>query len=193
LISVKLILQSGFTTRLKTLIILATLSIACILNSGCSSLPFFEQKSVEITYSSPDRISFQGKGAGAGIALMSSMGPVGIAIGVAIDEGIAQDIRENADNGGIDFKSIFQQAVRQTDQFQQAESIEVKQYGFVIKNGSKDYVAAEIQILVTQDGEIEQRILSSWPKQQELERWVTLDELKTDSDVIKELFLMALK
>jgi hypothetical protein len=120
-------------------------------------------------------------------------GPVGIAIGVAIDEGIAKDIRSNADNGGIDFKSIFEQSVRQTDQFKQAESIEVKQYGFVIKNGSKDYVAAEIQILVTQDGEVEQRILSSWSKQQELERWVTLDELKTDSDVIKELFLMALK
>jgi len=189
----KLIRNSKKFTLLKNFLILITLLIACLFNTSCSSSFLFSQDSVEITYRSPDRISFQGKGAGAGMALMSTMGPVGIALGVAIDEGIAKDIRSNAESSGIDFKSIFKQTVKQSDQFKQAESIEVKQYGFVIKNGSKDYVAAEIHILVTQGGDVEQRKLSSWSEQQDLERWVTLDELKTDPDVIKELFLMALK
>jgi len=41
------------------------------------------------------RVGFSGKGAGAGVMLSASMGPMGIAIGVAIDEGIAKKIREN--------------------------------------------------------------------------------------------------
>lgn len=164
-----------------------------LLLSACSSLPFSFNDPVEITYSSPDRIGFQGKGAGAGIALMSSMGPVGIAIGVAIDEGIAKDIRANAATGGVDFKTLFQQAIEQNEQFKYADSIEVKQYGFVIKNGSKDYVAAKIHLLVTQDKKVQEQVLTSWPKQQELELWVTLDEIKTKPETIEKLFSMALK
>ena len=154
------LLQGAVSTRLKSLIILVTVSIVYFLNSACSSVSLFVQGPIEITYSSSDRISFQGKGAGAGMALMSTMGPVGIALGVAIDEGIANDIRNNADNSGVEFQALFQQAVEQTNLFKQAESIEVKQYGFVIKNGSKDYVAAEIRALVTMGGEVEQRILN---------------------------------
>ena len=154
------LLQGAVSTRLKSLIILVTVSIVYFLNSGCSSVSLFVQGPIEITYSSSDRISVQGKGAGAGMALMSTMGPVGIALGVAIDEGIANDIRNNADNSGVEFQALFQQAVEQTNLFKQAESIEVKQYGFVIKNGSKDYVAAEIRALVTMGGEVEQRILN---------------------------------
>lgn len=160
--------------------------------SACSSLPFSFNDAVEISYSSPDRISFQGKGAGAGMALMSSMGPVSIAIGVAIDEGIAKDIRSSAIVGGVDFKALFQQAVKKNDQFRQDDNIEVKQYGFFIKNVSKDYVAAEVHILVTQNGHVELRVLTSWPNQQEQELWVTLDDVKTKPDAIEKLFSMAL-
>jgi hypothetical protein len=83
------------------LIVLAAVSTACFINAGCSSLSLFTQKPIEIIYTSPDRISFQGKGAGAGIALISSMGPVGIALGVAIHEGIAKDIRTTAKIGRV--------------------------------------------------------------------------------------------
>ena len=145
---------------MKKGIIAAALLFAFLINSACTSLGFQSESAAEILYSAPDRISFQGKGAGAGMALMSIVGPVGIALGVAIDEGIANDIRNNADNSGVEFQALFQQAVEQTNLFKQAESIEVKQYGFVIKNGSKDYVAAEIRALVTMGGEVEQRILN---------------------------------
>jgi hypothetical protein len=174
-------------------ILVMTLAMAVgLMLSACSSFPFTFNSPIEITYSSPDRISFQGKGAGAGIALMSTMGPVGIALGVAIDEGIAKDIRENAESGGIDFKHIVELAVSQSASLQNAERIDVKKYGFVIKNGSKDYVAAEVDLIVTENGESKSMKVSSWPKQQELELWITLDELKTKPEAIETLFSMAL-
>ena len=71
----KLISKSEVFTHLKTLLMVATLLIASFFNAGCSSLSLFspaqiKKSFIEIFYSSPDRISFQGKGAGAGIALM---------------------------------------------------------------------------------------------------------------------------
>ena len=77
----KNILRSKSFTRLRLSLVTTFLFILCVASSGYSSL-FFSQTSVEIHYSSPDRISFQGKGAGAGITLMSSMGPVGLAVNI---------------------------------------------------------------------------------------------------------------
>ena len=63
--------------------------------TGCA--PNKHKKALEhkitVNIKEPARIRFSGKGAGAGMMLMSSMGPMGIAIGVAIDEGIAKDIQ----------------------------------------------------------------------------------------------------
>jgi hypothetical protein len=179
--------------KFSNILVMAMTIVMALAISACSSLPFSFNNSIEITYSSPDRISFQGKGAGAGIALMSTMGPVGIALGVAIDEGIAKDIRANAESGGIDFKRIFDLTVSQSDLLKNAERIEVKKYGFVIKNGSKDYVAAEVDLVITEGGEVHTLRLSSCGSQQELELWVTLDDIKTKPEAIEKLFSMALK
>jgi len=178
-------MKKGFIT--------AALLFSFLINSACTSLGFQSESAVEILYSSPDRISFQGKGAGAGMALMSSMGPVGIALGVAIDEGIAKDIRETAQQGGVDFKQLLNAAIDDLSILQQAERIEVKRYGFVIKDGSNDYVAAEIHLLVTHDGQTEDLVLSSWDRQQSEELLITLDDVKMKSDSILQLFEVALK
>ena len=171
---------------------------ASVTNSGCTSLSFLsdtlvEKTPVEIHYNSPDRISFQGKGAGAGIALMSSMGPVGIAIGVAIDEGIAKDIRDTAKAGDVDFKTLLKDSVATMDTLKDADRIDVKRYGFVIKNGSKDYVAAEIHVTVTKGDVTNDVTLSSWSKQEAVNDRVTLDDVKTKPEAIEKLFVMALK
>jgi hypothetical protein len=173
--------------------IAAALLFSFLINSACTSLGFQSESAVEILYSAPDRISFQGKGAGAGMALMSSMGPVGIALGVAIDEGIAKEIRETAQQGGVEFKALLNSAIADVGGLQQADRIEVKRYGFVIKDGSNDYVAAEIHLLVMQDGQTEDLILSSWDRQQAEELWITLNDVKTKADSILALFEMALK
>lgn len=188
-------LLSETFTRLKALLALIIIT-ASLFNTGCSSLSFTSNNStqIEIHYSSPDRISFQGKGAGAGMALMSTMGPVGIALGVAIDEGIAKDIRETAKAGNVDFKEMFSKAVLSIDILKNADRIEVKKYGFVIKDGSKDYVAAEVHLkVINEANKASDVILSSWPSQQETENWVTLDDVKSKSEKIEMLFKMALE
>jgi hypothetical protein len=195
---VKLISKTAVFSRLKNCAVAMILFTVCVTNSGCTSLSLFtdvfvEKTPVEIHYNSPDRISFQGKGAGAGIALMSSMGPVGIAIGVAIDEGIAKDIRDTAKAGDVDFKTLLKDSVATMDTLKDADRIDVKRYGFVIKNGSKDYVAAEIKLTVIKGDVTKDITLSSWSNQEALKDWVTLDDVKTKPEAIEKLFVMALK
>lgn len=69
--------------------------------SGCASNILF-RKIPALVYIKPDCITFEGKGAGAAFALMATMGPVAAALGVAIDEGIAKDIRDTAEQGGCE-------------------------------------------------------------------------------------------
>ena len=69
------------------------------LVSACSQLPEEEKAHFRIA-EEDNRIRFKGKGASAGMMLMSSMGPTGIAIGVAIDEGIAKKINAAFESEG---------------------------------------------------------------------------------------------
>lgn len=55
---------------------------------GCSS-----NTSRSVVISLPEKLTYEGKGAAAGIALMGVLGPSGIAIGAAIDVGISKDIQ----------------------------------------------------------------------------------------------------
>ena len=122
--------------------------------SACSLMNFQsnELKPITVEFAEPSRIQFQGKGAGAGIALMSTMGPVGIALGVAIDEGIAKDIRK-AVSEEVDIQSqIKKQLSRQLEEYgysvidsnnESYPKLVIKRYGFKITNGSPDATAAE--------------------------------------------------
>lgn len=173
-------------------ILIAILALAV---AGCAAIkPASNQ--VDIVYQQPDRIAFQGKGAGAAFALMSTMGPVGAALGVAIDEGIAKDIRQSANAGDIDFKELLHEAVA-SGSFPDASKITVSRYGFVIKDGSKDYVAAEIaltvEMLTNGSLTVEQRLLSSWTPEAGDHYLVTLDEIKSQPEKIRQLFELALK
>ncbi|ACA85781.1 hypothetical protein [Shewanella woodyi] len=131
---------------------------------GCANKSF-ERQDVSYSFSEPNRIQFQGKGAGAGIALMSTMGPVGIALGVAIDEGIAKDIRESAVASGFDMPSYVVKSVDKHSQSKlnpvvidlnyagagvsnELPSIEVKRYGFKTTGGADDATAAELIVIV---------------------------------------------
>lgn len=71
--------------------------LALLVFFSLASCTLFNKKpkppSIQTDYADNFRINFFGKGAGAGMMMMGSMGPMGIAIGVAIDEGIAKDIR----------------------------------------------------------------------------------------------------
>lgn len=81
------------------------LFLGAVLLSACTSLPQRESR-FAINLAEPTLIRFEGKGAAAGFMMSSSMGPMGIAIGVAIDEGIAKDIRGALDSVGCRLEEI---------------------------------------------------------------------------------------
>lgn len=76
-----------------------TITILCI--SACAVIDTQATAQFTFNVAEPNRIRFSGKGAGAGMMLSSSMGAMGVAIGIAIDAGIAKDIQETASKNGI--------------------------------------------------------------------------------------------
>jgi hypothetical protein len=79
------------------------------------------------------------------------------------------------------------------DALKHADRIGVKRYGFVIKNGPKDYFVSEIHVIVIKGDVTNDVTLSSWSKQEAVKDWVILDDVKTKPEAIEKLFVMALK
>ncbi|MFL0810699.1 MAG: hypothetical protein K6L76_09815 [Agarilytica sp.] len=134
--------QNGnFLKQLITISFLATLSCVMI---ACAHTPKVKISRTDITFEEPNRMRFHGKGAGAGMMMMSSMGPMGIAIGVAIDEGIGKEIGEAANKADFDLASLLVAGL--AGAAQQIESIHVKRYGFVTRRGENDPVAPQLHL-----------------------------------------------
>ncbi|KPZ73120.1 hypothetical protein AN944_00268 [Shewanella sp. P1-14-1] len=142
---------------------------------GCSSTNNQSAASLVFSFSDPNRIQFQGKGAGAGIALMSAMGPMGIAVGVAIDEGIAKDIRAATSEQGFDMRNLLSHTAKNvtvnqfTIRFEEASlsgisssdndyMINVEKYGYKIVDGNNDLTAAVLVISWTDKKGVAQKI-----------------------------------
>lgn len=94
------------------------LLIALLLTATLTGCSGFQKKQhvapeshILLTMPSPNRMGFSGKGAGAGMMLMSSLGPAGIAVGVAIDQGIAKDIQTPFEQGGQSMEAIVTEAI----------------------------------------------------------------------------------
>ncbi len=105
-------------------------------------------RNIDVSITEPDRIRFQGKGAGAGMMLMSSMGAMGIAIGVAIDEGIGKDIDAAARSAEFDIQQIMAAAMEESH-FNSA-GLTIERYGFLTRSGDNDPVAAQLHITFSQ-------------------------------------------
>jgi len=105
----------------------------------------------KVTIVNDNELRFSGKGSGAGMMLSSAMGAMGIAIGFAIDEGIAKDIRKAADNYNFDIDLLLK------DYFSQAKvksrskqlSVKVERYGFTTWPVGKDGVMPQLHITVS--------------------------------------------
>lgn len=96
----------------------------------------------------PNRIRFSGKGAGAGMMLVGAMGPMGIAIGAAIDEGIAKDIDSAARRAGLDIESIVRSQSNKIGSCV-ISGVHVKRYGFSMLKSSDELAVAQIKMSVT--------------------------------------------
>lgn len=119
--------------------------------NACTNTKPSQTVALSIEVSEPDRMRFHGKGAGAGMMLMSSMGPMGIAVGVAIDEGIGKDIDESAREAGFSVQDILQTAINQQAQRKPnldpaPLTLRVDRYGFVTRAGEGDPVVPQLHL-----------------------------------------------
>ncbi len=98
----------------------------------------------------PHRMRFYGKGAGAGMMLMSSMGPMGIAVGVAIDEGIGKEIDKTAMQAGFSIEKIVRESLinNAPKTLANIQTINIDRYGFITQSGENDPVAPQLHITI---------------------------------------------
>lgn len=86
----------------------------CVMVSSCSFIKEPRKQVFTVSLQESSAIRFEGKGAVAGVMMSSSMGPMGIAIGVAIDEGIAKDIRGALDGVGCRVDKVVENSFQAT-------------------------------------------------------------------------------
>jgi hypothetical protein len=97
--------------------------------TACTTL---SNRDVQVSYSDRETLAFTGKGAGAGIMLDSLLGGTGVAIGIAIDEGIAKQIRENIEQSYSSYnyaKDLKKQVDKKAPKALQAVMMSVTVFG----------------------------------------------------------------
>ena len=173
---------STFSNKKQTKNIFSTglLIAGSLLFSACSSLQGNQQPEFSVNIAEPERVRFSGKGAGAGMMLMSSMGSMGIAIGVAIDEGIAKEINEAAVAENIDVRALVKTAFSQTQGAKNIQSVNVERYGFVTRSGDGDPAVAELKMDVVCKDESTSSIAYPVDKNDEMLPAEKLENLKSD-------------
>lgn len=120
----------------------------CIVSSigGCTVSNTEKTKNVSVSFEQPDRLRFSGKGASAGI-MMSSFGTMGVAIGIAIDEGIGKKIAHTAEQAGLDVNRTISNGISlqfNIQQFTYPVKVHIERYGFKSVPGEGDSVMAEL-------------------------------------------------
>jgi hypothetical protein len=106
--------------------------------SSCSLLTI-KNTTPNVVLGEDAKFTYSGRGAGAGVALMSTMGPVGIAVGVAIDEGIRKDLEASATSAGFNLSELVGNTLASSEGA--AQSITIIEYGMKDIRGSDDLMA----------------------------------------------------
>lgn len=168
---------------------------------GCSELASqTDRPHIDVVVSEPDRIRFSGKGAGAGMMMAGTMGPMGIAIGVAIDEGIGKDIDSTARGGNVEIKTLLLDAIHAVLDKPGAPlarieadtvRIVVERYGFVTAPGDGDPVQPQLHISYLFNADKKQTLRIPEDFKGDTERVFDiypLDEIKTNAKTIEHAF-----
>lgn len=174
------------------------LVLLCAGMSACS----FAQKRQELAFivKVPEStlIRFEGKGAAAGVMMSSSMGPMGIAIGAAIDEGIAKDIRSALDHVDCKLEHVvggsFETVSRQhsvavmpaLDSGSDADIlIHVDRVTFRVQPSERDLTLAEVSLRMEKSGV--SRELASAYLSDDAGKLIPLEEIRADGGKACEL------
>jgi len=112
---------------------------------GCSTSDVSPESELLVDIAEPDRIRFEGKGSAAGFMLSGSMGPMGIAIGVAIDEGISKEIQSAADSVDFQMESLVRRSFALAPIGCNIKRIEIERYGFKMLSGSGELAVPHIK------------------------------------------------
>lgn len=140
----------------------------------------------------PNKISFEGKGAGAGAMLSSVMGATGIAIGFAIDEGISKDIDEQFLANGNSLELMLKKTISGYDLvFVHADEdrlprLEIIKYGYKI-TGPDDQVSPYIRSDFIRNenevGSVEELLIEY------SESKINLEQAKSNSELVQKQFI----
>lgn len=204
-------IYSANRRALRALLLTSAVLLGATLLTSCSTTDSHSPRQaldLGMTLEEPVRMRFSGKGAGAGMMLMSSMGAMGIAIGVAIDEGIGKDIDTTANAAGFNVSGIFtdavqaqwlaldslegiERSVKYADHLPRPLAVTIQRYGFITQSGDNDPVAPQLHIhyidakglahVIKYPEEFEESDIVTWP----------LDSIKVEGDPILDMHRQA--
>ncbi|KZZ43067.1 MAG: hypothetical protein MK185_10280 [Saccharospirillaceae bacterium] len=158
-----------------------------VLLSSCSVLGYKNSQNT-IYIENTATIKYSGKGAGASFALMGAMGPMGAAIGVAIDEGISKDIRKNIEASGFDLVAHLCEQYREKEVYCVSDSDGARQT-LVIQSidltskGSDDLMQLKVEAV-----SISSKLVETPLEYMSGETTITLEQAKSDKNSVRRLF-----
>ena len=115
----------------------------CVFGCAHYGSEIAANKPVVVTVREGVRLNFSGKGTAAGVMLMSSMGPAGIAVGIAIDKGVEKSIAASAEAEAVDIGSIILNAFSN----QAGIVIGIEQYGFAGGSSAEGFIDPAVPIM----------------------------------------------
>ncbi len=172
----------------KFIVVLATTTFL----TACAIQPAHR---IQTSLSDGQALDFTGKGAGAGMMLDAVMGGTGIAIGIAIDKGIANDINSNLSRRKPAFNivELFNEKLQSTAKtnrlkLSQPTQLTIERFGFKTVPDGEDNVSAWLEIKVTA-GEMVTRM--EYPKNFEPAASAPLSSVKENPDAAFNLLDVA--
>jgi hypothetical protein len=160
--------------------IIVSFTLLFLLTACLTSCTTLRYRNIPVTYSDRETLAFTGKGAGAGIMLDSLLGGTGVAIGIAIDEGIAKQIRENIEQSDSSYnyaKELKKRVDRKS--LKGLEAIVIDRYGFRTAKGEGDMVTAWLVVNVSCK---KSTIKITYPDDFSDPASASLSQIKTDAD-----------
>ncbi|WP_138543400.1 hypothetical protein [Pseudoalteromonas rubra] len=115
--------------------------VLLVVLTACSSVP-----QVPVVNNHLTGVTYQGRGAAAGPMLVGAMGPVGIAVGFAIDEGIAKEIGSALKDSQAQGKKEVAAVIAEL--YPEAELVKLLSLDFKAQRGNDDFAFATVELLL---------------------------------------------
>jgi hypothetical protein len=178
------LLRINLTMRIILLLLVSCLTISCAHTRA---------PSVPVEYGDRQTLYFTGKGAAAGMMMDSLLGGTGVAIGIAIDEGIAKDIAVAIQkaNPEFDIRKLVQDNLVMVGgevPTKNWQSVVVEKYGFKVVDG--DFVSPVLELTVDCEGGAE---IIQFERSPADSAKAELELIKKDGDVGLNLMQQAVK